>query len=293
MGSMVLSVRAVAAIWLLAGCLRAEEPLTARAIMEKVAANTGSGSEARRQFLYHQKVRSAMLYSNGKLVRRELREYDVIPLADSTDKVLTSFQGEYQKNGKTFTYSAPDDPRRGDAMDASNLASLTDDLTNAKKSRDGIPAQLFTLLAEDLDYYRFTRAGDTSVGGRRAYRISFEPAKAGDVCISTDDGPNERCHNWKGEVVVDAEEFQPVRIATTLARGVPAGIRVFMGINLRQVGFSVSYKRLEKDVWFPTGYGTEIGVTVFWGYKRTITLSLDNNDFRRTGAESTIHFDEP
>ena len=66
-----------------------------------------------------------------------------------------------------------------------------------------------------------------------------------------------------------------------------------MGINLRQLGFSLNYQRVSDGVWFPATYGTEFRITVFWGYKRTITLSMENTDFRKTDAQSTVQFDQP
>jgi hypothetical protein len=31
----------------------------------------------------------------------------------------------------------------------------------------------------------------------------------------------------------------------------------------------------------------------FWGYKRTIALAMENNDFRKTGPSSVIHYELP
>jgi hypothetical protein len=113
-------------------------------------------------------------------------------------------------------------------------------------------------------------------------------AQAGD---STPEGT--LCRPWKGEAWIDAEDHQPIRIVTQLAKGVPWGVRVFLGIDVRQLGFSISYQRVAANVWFPATYGTEFRVVVFWGYKRTITMSMENTDFRKTDAKSTIQFDPP
>jgi hypothetical protein len=94
-------------------------------------------------------------------------------------------------------------------------------------------------------------------------------------------------------VWIDEEDYQPTRIDTKLAKGIPWGIRVFMGINIRQLGFSLTYERVAPGVWFPATYGTEFRVQVFWGYKRTVTLSMENTDFRKTDAESTVQFESP
>jgi hypothetical protein len=76
-----------------------------------------------------------------------------------------------------------------------------------------------------------------------------------------------------------------------MAYGIPWGVKVFLGINLRQTGFSVTYDRIAENVWFPVTYGTEFKVTVFWGYKRTISLSMVSSNFRKTDVSSKINFD--
>ena len=70
----------------------------------------------------------------------------------------------------------------------------------------------------------------------------------------------------------------------------PWGVKVFLGTNLRQTGFSVSYVRVDSGVWFPATYGTEFRLDLLFGYHRVITLAMDSNDFRKTGAESEITF---
>ena len=184
---------------------------------------------------------------------------------------------------------------------AENIAGLIGGLANIKNSRDGIPPQLFPLSAGELPYYRFTLKGETTVKGRRAYDITFAPEEHNRFCINIEGGkedadsgtnaPEHICRPWKGEAWIDAEDYQPVRIDTQLAKGVPWGVRVFMGINLRQLGFSLNYQRVADGVWFPATYGTEFRITVFWGYKRTITLSMENTDFRKTDAQSTVQLD--
>ena len=78
-----------------------------------------------------------------------------------------------------------------------------------------------------------------------------------------------------------------------MAKGVPWGVRVFLGTHVRQLGFSINYQRVAGNVWFPATYGTEFHIDVLWGYKRTITISLESTDFRKTGADSTIDYDPP
>jgi hypothetical protein len=319
MASMLLPV-----VVLFSGSLAvgADRPGDALAVMKTVAANTSAAAEGRRQYVYTQKVRASLLRSNGQVVCKESREYTVIPQERTTDKTLVSFAGECREGKRMVPYTAPEVKKPGlkdtglkekgspEDGDRESIAGVINGLANARNSRDGIPRELFPLLAEDLPYYNFTLKAETLVQGRRAYDILFEPVDRKDVCIHvgedntnfslhvdlhTDNAAPEGtlCRPWKGEAWIDAEDYQPIRIDTQLAKGVPWGVRVFLGIDIRQLGFSIAYKRVAESVWFPATYGTEFRVVVFWGYRRTITMSMENTDFRKTDAKSTIQFGQP
>lgn len=273
-------------------CLSAEPE--AVEIMFKMAANVERAVDARRQYVYDQLVRSTLTRSNGNIARREKREYTVLPMPEKTAKKLVSFEGAYGTGGRTLTpYSEPGFKYKDSDIDGSLVADLTDDLVNAEGSRDGIPHALFPLRTRDLPHYKYSLLGAVDHRGRRAYRIAFEPVKkkAKSYGIGDDDAAEHEMRPWKGEAWVDAEEFQPVRIATDMAYGIPWAVKVFLGINLRQTGFSVTYDRIAEGVWFPVTYGTEFKVTVLWGYKRTIALSMESRNFRKTDVRSEINFD--
>jgi hypothetical protein len=275
--------------------------------MQKVAANTTAATEGRRQYVYHQKVIASLVRGDGKIAGKETREYAVVPQKTTTDKTLTSFSGEYRDGKRMVPYSQPGVKEKGDDGDRELVQKLADELVNAKNTRDGIPHDLFPLSSADLGYYKFSLKGETNLRGRRTWDILFEPANLKGLCIQA--GPvfhleasigsadtaavdDRACHQWKGEAWIDAEEYQPVRIETKMAKGVPWGVRLF-GINVRQLGFSIHYQRLAENVWFPSTYGTEFNIVVFWGYKRAVTLSMENTAFRKTDADSTIHYDPP
>jgi len=269
------------------------EAATADAIMAKVAAHTSAATEARRQYLYQQKVRASMSQTDGELLRRENREYRVVPEESTTVKTLLSLTGEYRDGKRLVPYGQSDRSDKRDHADRDTIQPLVDALVNVKDSRDGIPHTLFPLRSDDVAYYKFTLKGETTLLGRRAYHILFEPANTQDLCVHVGGDEGNTCHQWKGEAFIDVEEYQPVSIQTHLAKAIPWGVRVFMGIDVRQYGFSIDYQRVAENVWFPKSYGTEFRFTVFWGYKRTVTLSLENQDFRKTDASSTVHFDQP
>jgi hypothetical protein len=272
----------------------AQQPDRAPAIIERVAATVDSATEARRQFVYQQKVRGTMSTADGKPSSRETREYTVIPRESASEKTLISYLAEYREGNRMVAANDPERKGKGGPGDRESVHEMIDNLVNAKNSRDGIPPDLFPLRAADLPFYRFRLKGESVIRGRRAYDIVFEPADMHNLCArvgwAVEDNP---CHQWKGEVWVDAEDFQPARIETSLAKNIPWGVRVFMGIDAKQAGFSVNYQRVAENVWFPVTYGTEFQLRVFWAYRRTIALSMENNDFRRTSSDSTIHFDLP
>jgi hypothetical protein len=274
--------------------IAAEAPGDALAIMQKVAANTSAATNARRQYVYRQKVRASLLRTDGKTARKETREYTVVPQQTTTDKTLVSFSGEYRDGGRMVSYSQTGLKDKGSAVDRELIQELTDELVNAKDTRDGIPHELFPLRGEELQYYKFALKGEADVRGRRTYDIAFEPADLKDLCIHVEDSSGENpCHQWKGEAWIDSEDYQPARIDTKMAKAVPWGVRVFLGTNIRQLGFSIDYQRVAENVWFPATYGTEFSFNVLWGYKRTVTFSMESTDFRKTDADSTIQYDPP
>jgi len=96
-----------------------------------------------------------------------------------------------------------------------------------------------------------------------------------------------------GEAWIDAAELQPVRIDTHLAFKIPWAVRTFLGTNLKQTGFAITYQRVAEGVWFPATYGTEFQIDVLFFYKRTITMNLESTGFQKTDATSKIEYDLP
>ena len=274
--------------------LAAEPAGDAAAIMAKVAANIEKAAEARKHYVYHQHVRSSLVRSNGRISRKEDREYLVIPAEKGTDKKLIAFKGEYRKGKEMLVYSKPGFKYKENDIDGELIDEFTSDLVNDRKSRDGIPHSLFPLRSKDLPTYRFSMKGQTVHNGRRTYQILFEPVKK-DLCVHVGSDADDDCgnHQWKGEAWIDANELQPARIQTQLAFSIPWGVRVFLGTNFRQLGFSIAYQRVGDDVWFPATYGTEFRFNVLWGYRRTITLAMESSAFQKTQSSSTIEYDLP
>lgn len=268
----------------------ADHGTDAAAIMAKVAAKMEKSAEVRRHFVYRQSTRASLIRSGGEVARRESREYAVTPEPIGTDKKLISFQGEYRKGKQMLPYTEPGFKYKDEDIDGELIGELVDELINDKDSRDGISLSLFPLRTKLLPSYKFSMKGQTVHQGRPTYEIMFEPAAKGS-CLVIGEGNICQDEPWKGEVWVDVQEFEPVRIDTSLAFKIPWAVRTFLGTNLRRTGFSITYARVAEGVWFPKTYGTEFNLDVLWFYKRTIALSLENSAFQKTDASTTISYD--
>ena len=97
------------AICMLAGLIATAQPPSdslappsnpALEIMNRMAANMDSATEARRQYVYQQKVKARLIRTNGQVARQEDHEYTATPQAEHTAKQLVAFNGEYHKSKK-------------------------------------------------------------------------------------------------------------------------------------------------------------------------------------------------
>jgi hypothetical protein len=248
-------------------------------VLRRLAENQEKAVSARQSIVYTQETRTRLMRGGSTLAREEKRRYTVVPTATSTEKKLDYFEGNYRKNGRLFPYTDPKFRQKDMDIDGEVVEHMTDNLVNDKESRDGIPPDMFPLTAREQARYTYRLAGTQNVNGVEAIRIQFEPKKGDDETA------------WAGEVLVDPAEFQPIRVITKLAFNIPWAVKVFLGTNVRQLGFTVTYRKVADGLWFPISYGTEFHMRVLFGYARTIVLSLDNRDFRRASAESSIQFE--
>ena len=252
-------------------------PLTADQIMQQVGANQDRSDALRRTYLYRQHVRVTSRKSNGKLMRDEAADYLVVPSAGGSTKKLTALTGKYWQKDKYVDYSG-EQTSGHDGLDGELVSDLRNDLANENRAKDGIATDLFPLTSKEQEKYVFRLIGEDSTTGRKTYRIAFRPKEKGDTV-------------WKGEALIDAEEFQPVTIFTKLARRVPFWIRTSLGTDLPDVGFNVTYKRQPDGVWFPVSFGTEFHLHAVFFINREITVSLQNSDFEKTHVDSVVHYD--
>jgi hypothetical protein len=248
-------------------------PLTADAIMARVAANQDRSEILRKQYIYRQHTHILTHKPKGRLLREETADYDVLPTADGTQKELKLLTGRYWNKDKYETFQGEPVPG-ADSLDGGLIRDFREDLSN-EKTKDGLAKDLFPLTTEAQKDDEFTLLGQAVEDGRNVYHIGFRPKDKNDI-------------SWAGEAYIDAAEFQPVRVFTKLSRRIPFGVRTFLGTDLPGIGFNVVYKRQEDGVWFPATFGTEFRLRALFFINREMSISLENTGFQHTHVESKM-----
>jgi hypothetical protein len=257
----------------------AERPTDVTGIMVRVAINQEWARDARANYLYRQEQTIRMRRPNGKIAREQHAEYVVTPGAHGAEKTLAKFEGKYQYKGKYVSYEKPGYIYRDLDIDGDLIRDMSSDMMNDQKTQDGIGHDLFPLTAEEQKKYNFRLVGKEEYHGRAVYRVAFMPKQgSGSDC----------CEDWKGEALIDAEEYQPVMVETELAEKIPGWVKVVFGTDIKGLGFSVSYRKFDDGVWFPVSYGGEFAVRGLFFYRRNISVAMQNTDFKRTDVKSTL-----
>ena len=247
-------------------------PLTAEAIMARVAANQDRSDQLRSEYVYHQHIHIVSQKANGIQMHEESADYLVTPTPDGVQKELKLLKGHYRHKGRYLEFQGEPTPD-ADSLDGDMVHDFRYDLTD-DRSKDGLAKDLFPLTTEEQKKYCFRLLDQETYEGRNVYRIAFAPKDKGDI-------------DWAGEADVDAEDFQPVRVFTKLSRPLPFLMRKFL-IDLPGVGFNVEYRRQANGEWFPATFGTEFKFRVLIFLSRNISVSLENTDFERTHVNSRI-----
>ena len=254
-------------------------------IMHRVAINQAKSQDARKDYIYRQNQLLRMIRGGGKLAREERREYAVVPKDRGISRELTKFEGKYESNGKYVAYAEPGYHYKGLDLDSDLIDDLSNDLTDNQDGRDGLSPDLFPLTYHQQLKYDFKLLGTAGDRGRQVYRVSFEPKKRPRGHFDTDD-----CGAWKGEALIDAEEFQPHTISTHLAWKIPAAVKTLLGTNVTGLGFNLAYRKFADGLWFPVSVGGEFEFRAVFFYKRTMTVAVTNSDFRRADVNSSIAY---
>jgi hypothetical protein len=256
----------------------ADDPLNAQAIMLKVAGNQDRAEKLRNEYVYQQHIRIVTRRTSGKVAGEEITDYLVAPTPDGSKKEMKHMYGRYWHKHRYIEFHGQPVPHKG-TLDGAIIESFRDDLLNSK-SKDGLEADLFPLTSEHQQKYDFELLGEQTVHGRRVYRIGFRPKDRKDIA-------------WAGEALIDQEDFQPIRVFTTLSRRIPFAVRTLLGTDLPGLGFNVEYRRFEDGVWFPVSFGSEFRLRAVFFIDRDITVSLENSGFRHANVETTIQYADP
>ncbi|HUB80864.1 MAG TPA: hypothetical protein VMB03_18790 [Bryobacteraceae bacterium] len=254
----------------------ASRPTDVPGIMARVAINQQWARDARASYLYRQEQTIRLRRPGGRMAREQHAEYAVAPGKQGVEKTLERFEGKYESKGKYFTYDKPGYTYKGVDIDGELAHSMSDDMMNDQKSQDGIGHDLFPLTAREQKKYDFRMMAREEYRGRPVYRVGFVPKKG------TEDA------DWKGEALIDAQEYQPVMVETQMAEKIPGWVKVVFGTDIRGLGFSVSYQKFDKGVWFPVSYGGEFAVRGLFFYRRNISVAMQNTDFKKTNVKSTL-----
>jgi hypothetical protein len=271
----------------------AQQPLTADAIMSRVAANQDKSEADRAHYVYVQHAHIAS--RKGKTVRcEEITDTRVTPTDSGSQQQLLKLDGRLLQKGKIITYTTlrKDDPKTDqdddvrvtlkdeddNPMDQDLVENLRKNLTNGK-SKDGISANLFPLTSKEQARYQFHLLGRAPMNGRDCFHITFAPKDRDDL-------------TWKGDAYIDATAFQPILVRTTMARKIPLAVRLLLGTNVPGLGFTIVYAPQPPNqpdgVWFPTTFGTEFKLRILFFLNRQITFNADNRDFEMTHVTSQV-----
>jgi hypothetical protein len=289
------------AAFLITALVWAQQPAapTADAIMARVAANQDRAESERAHFVYTQHVRA--ISRKGKIIRcEEVTDSRVTPTDGGSQQELLKVDGRLLVKGKYVTYSKlPNTKDKGvdthsdhsdedvhaavkseddnDQMDQDLVENLRHNLLDTK-SKDGVAAGLFPLSSKAAGHYNYRLLGREPRNGRDCFHIAFTP--------------KDDVYDWKGDVWVDAAAYEPVVVRTALYKNIPLAVRILLGTSVPGLGFTVTYAPQPSDKpdarWFPSTFGTEFKVHVFFFLNREIIIDAQNRDFEKTHTSSTI-----
>jgi hypothetical protein len=265
-----------------------DSPLSAEAIMARVAANQDATESARATYVYIQHARVLSLKGN-KIMCEEITDSRITPSGKSSHQELLKLNGRVLKKSGYTTYNTPSKQRSSkitihpsqdpiqeapDDLDVDLVEDLRSSFTN-DDTKDGLGSDLFPLTTEEQKGMTFTLVGREQRNGRSVFHITFRPKDKSDA-------------DWKGDAYIDTEAFQPVLVSTAMAHKIPFAVRTVLGTSLPGLGFTVTYAPQQDGVWFPTTFGTEFKLNVLFFLHRQIVIASENRDFEKTHVSSHI-----
>ena len=242
-------------------------------IMRRVGENVDRATAARAQWVYDQNVFVRLKRANGKLAREESRQYTVVPGGKKAQRTLVKVEGKILEGKKEIGYSEAGYRTKDTDIDGALVDSFAREMLWRDDSLGSIK-YWFPLEAKNLEKYTFRLEGEERYHDYDVYRISFRAKE----------------DEWAGEVLIEKNELQPVLVTSAWTGKVPTAVTIALGTNVKQIGAKITYKRFDKDVWFPVQCGGEVKLRVLFLYARTIAFSASNAEFRKTDVQSSVEF---
>jgi hypothetical protein len=242
-------------------------------IMRRVAENVERAQTARAAWVYDQDVFVRLKRSNGKLAREESRLYTVAPTEKGAQRKLVKVEGKILEGKNEVTYTEAGYRQKDSDIDGALIDSFAREVM-WRKDDLGTMDYASPLETKNLEKYTFHLGGEERYRGYDVYRISF----------------HEKEGAWEGEALIEGNEFQPVLVTSTWTGKVPTAVMIALGTNVKQIGAKITYKRFDKDVWFPVETGGEMKLRVLFLYARTIAFSAANRGFRKADVQSSVEF---
>jgi len=271
--------------------MSAEAPLTADAIMARVAGNQDRAEAERGHYVYVQHAR-VISRKGGTVMCEEVTDSRITPTASGSHADLLKLEGRLLVKHAYVPYTALPGAKHDDGSKVENdhesvsvvlgeedtdrdlVESMRSSLTD-EKSKDGINQRLFPLTSAGQGEYLFHLVGQERMNGRDVFHIDFRPKDKSEF-------------GWKGDAYIDATAYQPVVVSTAMARKVPMAVRTLLGTNVPGLGFTIVYAPQPDGVWLPVSLGTEFKLHVLFFFSRQILINAQNGSFEKTHVRSEM-----
>jgi len=259
--------------WLFIGTSLLAQTPDVGEIMRRVSENVDRAQAARAAWVYDQDVFVRLKRANGKLAREESRQYTVAPTEKGAQRKLVKVEGKILEGKKEADYTEAGYRQKDVDIDGGLVDTFAREIL-WRPDHLGMMEYSFPLESKNLKKYDFKFEGEERYRDYDVYRITFR----------------QKEDSWEGEALIEHSEFQPVLVTSAWTGKVPAAVTIALGTNVKHIGAKITYKRFDKDVWFPVQTGGELKLRVLFLYARTIAFSATNRDFRKTVVQSSIEF---
>jgi hypothetical protein len=248
----------------------AQEPVTADAIMSRVAANQDAAQSDRAHYVYIQHAHIAS--RKGKTIRcEETTDTRITPVPNGSDEKLLTLDGRLLHKHEYLQYTQLGGPKNLDAPNAtaphsapatpaatpdpdretSNVTADHKDLNITVMDNDNNPMDLD--LVENMRENLTSRHSKDGISPNLfpltsteqadyTFRLLGRAPMNGRDCFHIAFSPKDPDDfTWKGDAYIDTTAFQPVLIRTAMSRKLPLAVRMLLGTNVPGLGFTIVY----------------------------------------------------